>query len=294
MHSVTIIGPGRMGGALAIALGRCGYRIDSLVGRDPERAAKIARLLQPRPIVRLLDPARQIKSGIILITTPDRYIADTTRRLDQAIVDQRQIVYHTSGSLSSRILRPLADRGISVGSIHPLISVSSPVSGADQFSGAYFCIEGDSTAVKAGMRISRQLGGKPFSIRSESKPIYHLAAVMAAGHMVALADVAFSLMAETGLGPKEARRVLLPLIASTVANLQKQEPEDALTGPFVRGDRAVVEQHLNALNKVGRKGDSDIYLDLALRSLDIAERRGDGIEFGELRKLILLAKQNTK
>ena len=294
MRSITIVGPGRMGGALAIALSRCGHRIDCLIGRKTRSITKIARLIEPRPAVRLFNDAEPIKSGIIFIPTPDQEIADTAVRLKGLLVGKRKVVYHASGSLASGVLTPLVDSCTSIGSIHPLVSISAPASGADKFSGAYFCVEGDATAARVGMQVARRLGGKPFSLSSESKPLYHLAAVMAAGHVVALVDVAFSLMAQTGLGSRRARQVLLPLVASTLANLESQSTEDALTGPFARGDLSVVERHLNVLEKVGTKNDLNIYLDLALQSLDIAERRDGGRESKDLRQLILLAKQNFK
>lgn len=283
-----------MGGALAIALSRRGYKIDSLVGRELKRISKIARLVNPQPTVGLLDDAEPITSRIVLITTPDLFISDTVTRLKCRLAERGQIVYHTSGSLSSEILIPLAGGATSIGSLHPLVSVSSAAAGADKFSGAYFCVEGQRSAVREGMQICRQLGGKPFSLSSELKPLYHLAAVMSSGHIVALVDTAFSLMAQTGLGLNQARKVLLPLVASTLANLETQDTEDALTGPFPRGDVTVVDRHLNALEKFGARNEIEIYLDLALRSLDIAERQDRRRDLTELRKLILLAKQNFK
>ena len=97
--------------------------------------------------------------------------------------------------------------------------------------------------------IVRDLGGKSFSIRSEDKPLYHAAAVMSAGNVVALFDVALEMLVQCGLTRPAAQRILLPLIASTVRNLETKDPVDALTGTFSRGDVETVKRHLKALSK---------------------------------------------
>jgi predicted short-subunit dehydrogenase-like oxidoreductase (DUF2520 family) len=294
MFGFTIIGPGRVGGALAIALNRVGYRIDALIDRKGKVSSQITRRISPRPVVHSIDSTEEISSEVVLITTPDRNVEDASFRLPSLLTTKNKFVFHTSGSLSSLVLQPLSAAGRSIGSIHPLVSVSSPTLGAEQFAGSFFCIEGDPGAVRVGVRSSKRLGGRPFSLSAEAKPLYHLAAVLAAGHLVALADVALSLMSRTGLGTEMSRAILLPLIKSTVANLESQPPEDALTGPIARGDVSVVQRHLEVLTRIGSTNEREVYLDLALRSIDIVEKRPLRANLDELRKLILLAKQNAK
>jgi len=294
MQSFTIIGPGRMGGALAIALNRAGYRIDALIDRKGKSLPKLTRYISPRPKILSIENLERIDSEAVLITTPDRHIVDVSLRIAGLLSPENKFIFHTSGSLSSIILEPFSELGHSIGSIHPLVSVSSPTVGARNFAGAYFCIEGDADAVEVGTRIVERLHGRPFSLKTESKPLYHLAAVLAAGHLVALADVAFSLMARTGLGIEKARTILIPLIKSTVANLESQQTVEALTGPIARGDLTVLERHIEVLSRVASRNECDVYLDLALRSIEMVELANTGLELTELRNLILLAKQNTK
>ena len=49
-------------------------------------------------------------------------------------------------------------------------------------------------------------------------------------------------MTKAGVDRRKARQILLPLIKSTVANLESQDTNDALTGPYSRGDREAVER----------------------------------------------------
>jgi predicted short-subunit dehydrogenase-like oxidoreductase (DUF2520 family) len=122
-----------------------------------------------------------------------------------------------------------------------------------------------------GNEIVRDLGGKSFSIRSEDKPLYHAAAVMVSGNVVALFDVALEMLSECGLDRKTARAVLLPLIASTVRSLQTKSPEESLTGTFSRGDVETVKRHLAALKNKKPAEALDLYRLLGRRSLKLTK-----------------------
>ena len=128
--------------------------------------------------------------------------------------------------------------------------------------------------MRAARRIVRDLGGQSFSIRARDKALYHAAALIAAGHTVALFDTAAGLLARCGLSEKESRRVLLPLLASTLENLSRSTPEHALTGSFARGDASTVRKHLAALREAGDAEALLVYALLGARSLRLAARRG--------------------
>jgi predicted short-subunit dehydrogenase-like oxidoreductase (DUF2520 family) len=283
--SVTIIGPGRLGRAFAIALSDSDYSINALVARRPAMAEKAASLLASgHGRIQTLGAnqlARLTPTDLVLITTPDDGIEETAQRL--AAVTNRKgrgsVVLHTSGALSSAVLEPLARVGFHVGSIHPLVSVSDPGTGAKALHGAYYCVEGDKAATKIARRIVNDLGGKSFSIEPKSKALYHAAALTAAGHLTALVDLAIEMLVSCGLTRPAAQRVLMPLVESSVANLKASPPESALTGTFARGDLATVKRHLEALSGGLKSGvrNTDalkIYKLLGLRSLDLAGKKG--------------------
>ena len=263
---VSIVGAGRLGTTLAVALAGKDYSIRSIVARRPASARKAASLLDGNVqalAVKQLDSLQP--ADLFLITTPDDQIASVAAQLARLEVAKRKpTALHTSGALSSKVLAPLRDRGWHTGSIHPLISVSDAMSTLE---GAFWSVEGDKAALRVGKTIVRDLGGQSFSIRSEDKPLYHAAAVMSAGNVVALFDVAIEMLVQCGLTRKAAQDILLPLIASTVRNLETKEPADALTGTFARGDVETVKLHLASLkdNKVAL----DLYRLLGQRSLEL-------------------------
>jgi predicted short-subunit dehydrogenase-like oxidoreductase (DUF2520 family) len=291
--SVSIIGAGRLGQALAIALQSSGYPILALVARRRQKAEKAAALLadtklQPRALAanQLLELPR---TDLILIVTTDDAIEATARRLAIFEVGQsRRTVLHTSGALSSEVLAPLAAVGFQTGSIHPLVSISEPASGAEALRGAFYCLEGTRKAKLLAESIVRDLGGHSFSIKPESKALYHAAAVMASPHLVALFDLATEMLAACGLSKRNAQKVLVPLLESTVNNLKTSNSEKALTGTFARGDIATVRKHLHALSGEGLSEALDVYKLLGLRSVQLAEKNGlDPQLLDQIRKLLL-------
>jgi len=264
--AVSIIGSGRLGTTLAVALLQGGYSIQSLVARRVQSARRAARLLDADVQVLAAKDLSLLKpADVFLITVPDDQIAAVAEELGR--LETTSTALHTSGALSSDVLAPLRKRRWHTGSIHPLISVSHAGVPLD---GGYWSVEGDQSAVRLGKAIVRDLGGKSFLIRSEDKPLYHAAAVMVSGNVVALFDVALEMLAGCGIKRSTARNILLPLIESTVRNLETRDPAQALTGTFSRGDSETVKQHLGALK---RNPDAlELYRLLGKRSLKLTKK----------------------
>ena len=268
--NVSIIGAGRLGTTLATALAARGYSIRSLVARRIRNARKAAARLDGEVAS---FAAREIgslpQSDVVLISVPDDQIAAVAAELSRVRVARKPVVLHTSGALSSAVLAPLKEAGWSTGSVHPLLSVSD--TGAP-ISGAFWCVEGDLRAARVAQAIVRDLEGESFSIRAAEKPLYHAAAVMTSGNVTALFDVALEMLAACGLTRKTARRILQPLLSSTVQNLKTKDPAEALTGTFSRGDVETVKRHLAAL-KSKRLADADeLYRLLGKRSLKLSKQ----------------------
>ena len=272
---VSIIGAGRLGTTLAVALARKNYSIQSVVARRAQNARKAAKLLDDSPRVLAANQLHSLPpTDLFLITTPDDQIGPVAAELSkfESKPNRKLTALHTSGALSSEVLAPLRRKGWNTGSIHPLISVSDSRDGATPLKGAFWSVEGDRGALRLGKAIVRDLGGRSFSIRSEEKPLYHAAAVMAAGNVVALFDVALEMLGQCGLDRKTARSILLPLIASTVHNLETKDPADALTGSFSRGDVETVKRHIAALKSKKLTDALELYRLLGKRSLKLSKK----------------------
>jgi predicted short-subunit dehydrogenase-like oxidoreductase (DUF2520 family) len=197
-------------------------------------------------------------------------LAATIRRAGADGGKAQRLALHTSGAVSSEVLAPLREVGFSVGSIHPLVSVADAAAAADLFRGVHFCVEGDRAAARVARSLVKELGGHPFTISSDAKPLYHAAATVTSGHVTALFDLATEMLQECGLTKRRARQILAPLLRSTAANLGAQSPAEALTGPFARGDVATVARHLAAMKAKKLTEALDLYVLLGLRAAKLA------------------------
>lgn len=277
LPTVSIIGAGRLGLALALALSRNGYRIEAIVARRIQSARRSARRFPEPPLALSSGELERLpQSELLFITTPDDLIKRTAALIASTIRREsgRRVAFHSSGALSSDELSSLREQGFHTGSLHPLVAISDAQAGADALGRAFFCIEGDGRAVRVAGRIVRRLGARSFSIGAKEKALYHAAAVTASGHMVALFDIALEMLARCGLEEREARAVLLPLLESTAFNLSQRDAARALTGTFARADIETVRRHLDAINGAGLKDALAAYTLLGNRSLKLAERAG--------------------
>ncbi|MGI8408985.1 MAG: Rossmann-like and DUF2520 domain-containing protein [Pyrinomonadaceae bacterium] len=294
MQSVSIIGIGRIGGALALALSRAGYNVENLIYRTPGNAEEIAHLISPPPRLIPFHELDALTTDFIFITSADPEIELISQQL-ASFASSDTCVFHTSGSQSSDVLSGLADRGCITGSIHPLISVSDPFMGGERLAGSYFCVEGSKAAVAIANDLVKKLKGIPFAIETRLKPLYHASAVTASGHLVALIDVAIEMLSKCGLNSAEAKQVLIPLIRSTVENVENQSTDQALTGTFARADTGAFERHIAALKENVSSQARQIYLELGERSLLLAEMQSaPGEDVEKIRNGISIAKSITK
>jgi predicted short-subunit dehydrogenase-like oxidoreductase (DUF2520 family) len=262
---VTIIGAGRMGQGLALALTRRGGDV-SLLARRPREVVPPLRLVGSGQTAEALRGA-----DLVLIATPDDAVSTVAGELaDQDAVHARHVVLHLSGLLDRRVLLPLEATGAGLGSFHPLQTVADPASAPGQLAGAYAGIEGDERALRAAERLARALGMVPVRIPPAAKPAYHAAAALVANYTAALLGVAERVAASAGVAPELAARIYLPLLEGTARNLVALGPVAALTGPVRRGDVRTIGAHLDAL----APADRELYRRLAAAALELARRAG--------------------
>jgi predicted short-subunit dehydrogenase-like oxidoreductase (DUF2520 family) len=102
--------------------------------------------------------------------------------------------------------------------------------------------------------------------------VYHAAAVFASNYLVALAGLAVELLETIGWSEPDAVAGLVPLMEGALAEVARNGPTGALTGPIRRGDVETVTRHLEAL--ASRPRVADLYRMLGQIALEIAARAG--------------------
>jgi predicted short-subunit dehydrogenase-like oxidoreductase (DUF2520 family) len=275
---IAIVGPGRLGCALAQELRRSGYRITEIASRNSIASRRKARALAKKVhAVAAIDNPR-LDADLIWFCVPDREIAKVARQMAQVADWKGKIAFHSSGALASEELSVLRRRGAAVASVHPLMTF---VTGSiPSLHGIPLALEGDAKAVRAAREIARDLGAEAFSISKSKKSAYHAWGGFTSPLLIALLVTGERVAHAAGLSPADARKKMLPIVRQTLANYAKLGPAGAFSGPIVRGDAQVVRRHVKELKKI--PGAKDVYMSLAragLRYLPLRNRK-------ELEKLL--------
>jgi predicted short-subunit dehydrogenase-like oxidoreductase (DUF2520 family) len=267
---IAIIGAGNVGRTLGRLSHQAGHEIGDVVCRSKRSAAAAVKFIGAGRAW-ASDRVELSPADLVLVSTPDGVIPKAVELItSHASTVGRPVVLHTSGAIASDALGALNEFGMSVGSCHPLQTFESPKSALAIVGDSYFCIEGEHRAVRVARRFVRDVGARYFEIPTEMKSLYHAAAVLSSGGVVALLSFSIDMVARCGLTPSEARRVLLPLVEGTVANVSALGPERALTGPVRRGDSETVARNLAALVAVDPDA-ADLYRRLARRAVTLIE-----------------------
>ena len=261
---IAIVGPGRLGSALAISLKRAGYEISEIVSRNNAGSKQRARSLARRVGARVSpgDNAR-LDADIVWFCVPDREIASASRQLASIVGWEGKTAFHSSGALASDELNALRRHGAAVASVHPMMTfVNGSIA---PLQGVPFAIEGDKVAVLVARRVVKNLGGEAFAIRKQQKAAYHARGSFASPLLVALLVTGEQLARKAGLSAVEARKKMLPIVKQTIANYEALGPAGAFSGPIVRGDAETVGKHGRALAKTPEA--RAVYLALARAAL---------------------------
>ena len=266
--TVAIIGAGAVGTSLAIHLNKAGLPID-FVGSKTKKSAKqlYDRLGLPYSSHEL--PALPPGATVVALTVPDNAIANVATALAHLKQNwSNRFVFHTSGAHTASLLAPLAQKGAFTFSLHPLQSFP-PGGIPPDFAQLPVGIEGSPAGMACGMQLAQLMGSLPFSIPTDLKPQYHLAASMASNFLVTLVQMASALLTPFEKDPARAAGLLTPLIETTWENIKKHSGPEALTGPIVRGDSTSVDHHFHVLDSLPTLY-KEVYLALGKATLDHA------------------------
>ena len=274
--SFAIIGAGRLGGALAIALDRAGHTIHEIVHSGRPAAARQAAQLARRCHARArASHVARLDAEVVWFCVPDRVIAAAAKQLAARTDWRGKIVFHASGALTSDELDALRRRGASVAALHPLMTFVAHVEPA--LTGVPFALEGDARAVLAARKIVRSLGGEAFLIAKNKKAAYHAWGAFTSPLLIALLVTAEEVARAAGLSAAAARRRALPILRQTLDNYARRGPAGAFSGPIIRGDVATLRKHLAALRCLPRA--SSVYLALARMAVEkLPAERKSGVK----------------
>jgi predicted short-subunit dehydrogenase-like oxidoreductase (DUF2520 family) len=266
---VGIIGPGRVGAALGIALTRAGHEVAALTAVSD---ASVRRARDHFPAAQVTGPAEVIAAAdLVLLTVPDDALPGLICGLAAtgAPVAGR-LLAHASGRYGTGVLEPATRLGALPLALHPVMTFTGRSDDIQRMHGICFGITAPDQLRPAAEALVIEMGGEPVFIAEEKRSLYHVALASAANHLVTLVAESCDLLQAAGAA--DPARMLSPLLFAALDNALRLG-DAGLTGPVARGDAGTVAGHLEALRDTA-PGALAVYVALARLTADRALAAG--------------------
>ncbi|MCW2925063.1 MAG: Ketopantoate reductase PanG [Thermoleophilia bacterium] len=239
---VGIVGAGRLGCALALALQDAGCTVTGASSRSPEGRARASALLG-------LDATASVEEAVLgadvaILAVPDDAIDGVVACLAETMLGPPRLTVLTSGCASLRALDRLVDHGGATARLHPLVALTRDARGA-ALSGAVAAVDGSGPEAREQVEaLARAAGLRTVEVADADRVAWHAAATLAANASVALLADALELAARAGVDAATSLDAFGRLALGAVERAVAEGPARALTGPVSRGDAGTVATHL--------------------------------------------------
>lgn len=229
---IVFIGAGNLATNLAKALYQKGFRIVQVYSRTEESARTLANKVEADFTTELTDISNDAR--LYIVSLKDSAFMELLPQIVSG--NSESLFVHTAGSIPMSVWEGYAKR---YGVFYPMQTFSKQKD--VDFSEIPFFIEsGTSEDTKLLKAIAATLSDRVYEANSEQRKSLHLSAVFICNftnHMYALAA---ELLEKYNL-PFD---VMLPLIDETARKVHELNPLEAQTGPAVRYDEIVINNHL--------------------------------------------------
>jgi predicted short-subunit dehydrogenase-like oxidoreductase (DUF2520 family) len=242
MHTLNLIGAGRVGRTLAHLWHRCGaLAIGDVHTRSLASAQAACAFVGAGRAVERTDQMQP--ADVWMLAVPDAQIASAAHALAQCAREHGWApaqAFHCSGALASDVLQPLQALGWQVASTHCILSFASAETAVEQFAGTPCALEGDHALTDWLRGPFGAIGARCFDLQADKKVLYHAAAVFATNYLPVLEHLAETAWADAGVPAELLPGLRQNVMARAMANVQALGPQGALTGPAARRDVAAI------------------------------------------------------
>lgn len=242
MHTLNLVGAGRVGRTLAHLWHRCGaLAIGDVHTRSLASAQDACAFVGAGRAVER--PDQMQAADVWMLAVPDAQIESAALALAQCASQQGWAparVFHCSGALASDVLQPLQALGWQVASTHCILSFASADTAVAQFAGTPCALEGERTLTDWLRGPFGAIGARCFDLQADKKVLYHAAAVFATNYLPVLEHLAEAAWADAGVPAELLPGLRQNVMTRAMANVQTLGPYGALTGPAARRDVAAI------------------------------------------------------
>lgn len=236
---IVFLGAGNLATHLSVALHKAGQNIVQVFSRTQASAQSLAQRVGASYTTKASEISQQADLYIFAMTDKANIELATQCNLNN------KLSVHTAGSLPASIFEA---HTANFGVFYPLQTFSKQRE--INFSDIPLCLEANTPDNLATLKeLAGSISPKVYEIGTEERKRLHIAAVFAcnfANHLWALSE---EILRQNDLDFS----LLHPLIEETTRKALQISPRQAQTGPAVRFDKKIIENHLNFLSFAPKK-----------------------------------------
>ena len=242
IERIVIVGAGNLATNLGEALKQSGRRVEQVYSRTEESASALASRLGCGYVTSLAQIVPD--ADLYIVSVKDNVLGNVLGEVVPRV--GKGIVVHTAGSIPMSIF---GETKVRHGVFYPMQTFGKQK--IVDFSHLPIFVEASDEDTCCSLEVfANELSDNVYRLDSDHRRYLHLAAVFSCNfvnHCFAIAD---DILHEQGI----PFSVMMPLIRETVDKAEVIPPNDAQTGPAVRGDKNVMDAQMNLIhNEMARK-----------------------------------------
>jgi len=226
---LAFIGAGNVATRLALEFKSRGLSVIQIYSKTQRSALELASKLETTCTTEIKDITQE--ADIYFVCVPDKYIEPICAKLPV----KNKLVVHTAGSVD---IETVKEHIPECGVFYPMQTFSK-FKEVDLNQVPIFIEASSQKSEEVLYDLGKLLSHKIYSINSEQRKSLHISAVFACNFSNHMYSIAEDILQQNGI-PFE---ILKPLIKETSEKIQKFLPKACQTGPAVREDMEILENH---------------------------------------------------
>ena len=260
-----------------MALGRrfaaAGVRVLGYVGRNEASAQRACEFAgEGRPLAL----AELGAAHVVMFCVSDPSLRDAVSDAVAAAQPRSCSLWiHTSARFDLAVFEPLATKGVRIGALHPIAPFPDAESGASSLLGKPALLIADPRARRLLATLVDRLGMRAMWCLPGGDPLlYHAACALAANGLTALRAAVDAAFAHSNrLSAEDAAVAADALMRAALDACLALGPQNALSGPVLRGDAETLRLHRKALRGEDPAIDA-VYAAVMTAAIPLARARG--------------------
>lgn len=230
---IVVLGSGNVATQLSLTLKEAKHTILQVYSKQKSNADNLAKKLKC-PATASISKINQ-HADLYIMAINDDAIKSFASKLSL----NNKILLHTSGNVEMNVLKKVTNN---IGVFYPLQTIHK--SKKINFSNIPICLEANnSTTLKVLRKLAKSISNTIYLVNSDQRKQIHLAAVFACNFSNHLYIIAERILKKNNL----PLNILFPLIEETTNKIKHQSPALLQTGPAIRGDNKVMQEHIKLL-----------------------------------------------